>query len=193
VDDSGVTTTRTDADRQPLPDRRSAGGARSARVRPATLREDVVAALLSACLVAGILSDAWAHVHRGRTLEGFFTPWHGLLYAGFVGAAGWTFWLAYQRRDEARRWWRDGFPAGYRLGAIGALGFLAGGLGDMVWHERFGVELGVNAAFSPSHLLVATAGTLLVTSPLRSWWQAPHGPGHAGCARRSAWARWAWP
>jgi hypothetical protein len=56
----------------------------------------------------------------------------------------------------------------------------------MVWHERFGVELGVNAAFSPSHLLVATAGTLLVTSPLRSWWQAPHGPGHPGGGLRAA-------
>jgi hypothetical protein len=150
--------------------------------RPATVREDVVSALLSACMVAGILSDGWAHVHLPDTLEGFFTPWHGLLYAGFVGTAAWTLWVAYQRRDTAPRWWRDGWPTGYRLGAIGVLVFLAGGLGDMVWHETLGVEVGLNAAFSPSHLLIGIGGALLVTSPLRSWWATGSGGGARAAA-----------
>jgi hypothetical protein len=164
VDSSGVSRTQS-VDRP-------RGDALLAAPRPATVREDVLTALLGACLVAGILSDGWAHVHLGRDLEGFFTAWHGLLYAGFAGTAGWTYWLAYQRRDESPRWWRDGWPAGYKLGGLAVLGFLAGGLADMAWHQRFGVELGINAAFSPSHLLIGLAGTLLVTSPLRSWWSA---------------------
>jgi hypothetical protein len=138
--------------------------------RPASLREDLVTAVLGACLIAGILADAWAHVHLPDTLEGFFTPWHGLLYAGYVGTAAWTFWLAYQRRDEAPRWWRDGWPAGYRVGALGALVFAAGGLGDMIWHEVLGVEVALNAAFSPSHQVIVIGAVLLLSSPLRSWW-----------------------
>jgi hypothetical protein len=138
----------------------------------ATTREDLVTALLGACLVGGILADAWAHVRLGDTLEGFFTPWHGLLYAGFIGTAAWTFWVAYQRRDVAPRWWRDGWPAGYGVGAIGVLIFLAGGLGDMIWHEVLGVEVALNAAFSPSHLLILIGAVLLLTSPIRSLWAA---------------------
>ncbi|MEJ3750865.1 hypothetical protein WEI85_47550 [Actinomycetes bacterium KLBMP 9797] len=136
----------------------------------ATLREDAVALLFGACLVGGALSDGWAHANIVETIEGFFTPWHGLLYAGFAASAAWTFWLAYQRRDRAPIWWRDGWPAGYRLGALGVLLFLAAGLADMVWHETIGVEVGLEAGFSPSHMVLDAAGVLIVTSPLRSWW-----------------------
>jgi hypothetical protein len=144
--------------------------ARTDLVRAATPREDAVMVLLAACLVGGALSDGWAHANVIETLEGFFTPWHGLLYAGFAGSAAWTFWLAYQRRDQAPRWWRDGWPAGYRLGALGVLLFLVGGLADMVWHETIGIEVGLEATFSPSHMLLVVGGVLIVTSPLRSWW-----------------------
>ncbi|NBE79781.1 hypothetical protein [Micromonospora rubida] len=140
------------------------------RVPPATRREDLVTVLFGACLTAGAMSDGWAHSNIVETIEGFFTPWHGLLYAGFVATAAWTFWLAYQRRDAAPRWWRDAFPAGYRVGAIGAVVFLLAGLADMAWHEILGVEVGLDAEFSPSHLLLDASAVLLLTSPLRSWW-----------------------
>jgi hypothetical protein len=140
--------------------------------RLATRREDLVTVLLGACLIGGVLADGWAHVNLASTLEGFFTPWHGLLYAGFTATAAWTFWLAYQRRDRAPVWWRDGWPAGYRVGGLGVLVFLVGGLADMVWHETLGVEVGLDAAFSPSHLMLVTGGVLLLSSPLRSWWAA---------------------
>jgi hypothetical protein len=149
--------------------------ARTDLVRVATPREDAVMVLLAACLIGGALSDGWAHANVIETLEGFFTPWHGLLYAGFAGSAAWTFWLAYQRRDQAPRWWRDGWPAGYRLGAIGVLLFLTAGLVDMVWHETIGIEVGLEAAFSPSHMVLAASGVLIVTSPLRSWWASGRG------------------
>ncbi|MEV4482576.1 hypothetical protein [Micromonospora coxensis] len=144
-------------------------------VRPASRREDLVTVVLGACLIAGAMSDGWAHANIVDTIEGFFTPWHGLLYAGFAGTAAWVLWLAYQRRDAAPRWWRDGWPAGYRAGALGIAVFGLGGLGDMVWHETLGVEVGLDAAFSPSHLLIDAGAVLLLTSPLRSWWASAEG------------------
>ncbi|GAA4717946.1 hypothetical protein [Phytohabitans rumicis] len=154
----------------------------SLTVRPtvrevATPREDLITVLLGACFVGGALSDGWAHANVIETLEGFFTPWHALLYSGFAGSAGWTFWLAYSRRARAPYWWRDGWPAGYRVGAIGVLIFLVGGLGDMIWHETFGIEVGLNAGFSPSHMLLVIGAVLMLSSPLRSWWASGAGGG----------------
>ncbi|MGC4806926.1 hypothetical protein [Micromonospora sp. DT233] len=149
------------------------------RVPPASRREDLVTVLLGACLVAGGMSDGWAHNTIADTIEGFFTPWHGLLYAGFAGTLAWTFWLAYRRRGVAPRWWRDGWPAGYRVGAIASLGFLVAGLADMSWHEILGVEVGLDAEFSPSHLLLDVSAVLLLTSPLRSWWASGEGGARA--------------
>jgi hypothetical protein len=135
-----------------------------------TAKEDVVTVVLATLLIGGSLADAWAHSNLASELETFFTPWHGLLYGGFVATAAWTIFLGFRRRREVPRWWRDGWPAGYALGAIGAVGFLAAGFGDMLWHTIFGVEVSLDAVLSPTHLLLAVAGTLLVTSPLRSWW-----------------------
>ncbi|MFC0006542.1 hypothetical protein [Micromonospora siamensis] len=145
----------------------------------ATRREDLLTVLLGTLLVGGALADGWAHINIVETLEGFFTPWHGLLYAGFTATAAWTFWLAYGRRDTAPRWWRDGWPRGYRLGALGVVLFGVGGLADMVWHETLGVEVGLDAAFSPSHMLLDTGAVLLLTSPLRSWWAGGEGGARA--------------
>ena len=145
-----------------------------------TPREDAIAVIFGACLIAGAMADGWAHVNIVDTLEGFFTPWHGLLYAGFTASAAWIFWLAYQRRDASPIWWRDGWPAGYRLGALGVLLFLVGGLADMMWHELLGVEVGLEATFSPSHIVLGVGAVLIVTSPLRSWWAS------GGDGRRAA-------
>src|SRR5688572_4377461 len=135
----------------------------------ATPTEDLITVGLATLLIGGVLSDAWAHTNLGG-LESFFTPWHALLYSGFALTAAWTFWLGYRRRAQAPQWWRNGWPAGYGLGALGAVGFTAAGVLDMIWHSIFGVEITLDIVLSPSHLLLTLSGTLLVTSPLRSWW-----------------------
>jgi len=135
-----------------------------------TAREDLVTVVLATLLIGGSLADTWAHTNLLKSLETFFTPWHALLYGGFAATAAWTIWLGFRRRAEHPRWWRDGWPAGYALGALGAVGFLAAGVGDMLWHTIFGIEVSLDAVLSPTHLLLVVAGTLLVTSPLRSWW-----------------------
>jgi hypothetical protein len=137
----------------------------------ASPREDAVTAFLGALLVGGVLTDAWAHTNRLSTLESFFTPWHAMLYTGFAATAAWTVWLAYRRRTGPR-WWREAWPAGYAVGAVGAAMFAVGGLGDMAWHTVFGIEVGLKTALSPSHLLLDAGAVMLLTSPLRSWWAA---------------------
>jgi hypothetical protein len=143
-----------------------------------TPTEDLVTVVLATLLIGGVLSDAWAHTNLGG-LESFFTPWHALLYSGYALTAAWTFWLGYRRRTQAPQWWRNGWPAGYGLGALGAAGFAVAGVLDMIWHSIFGVEITLDIILSPSHLLLTLSGTLLVTSPLRSWWAT-------GTARRRA-------
>jgi hypothetical protein len=158
-------TTRVAGETKP-----ASSGVTPAPPAAATPFEDLMTVLFGACFVGGALSDAWAHTNIIKTLESFFTPWHALLYTGFVATAAWTFWLGYRRRAGVPRWWRDAWPAGYRLGALGAVLFLVGGVGDMIWHTIFGIESTLDAALSPTHLLLAFSATLLLTSPLRSWW-----------------------
>jgi hypothetical protein len=143
----------------------------------ATPTEDLVSVIFAACIIGGAASDGWAHSNRLSQIqqEGFFTPWHAVLYTGFAASAAWTFFLAYRRRDRAPRWWLDGWPTGYRLGAIGVVTFLFAGLADMIWHTVFGVESTIDALMSPSHILLAVGTVLLTTSAMRSWWASGEG------------------
>jgi len=144
---------------------------------PVTPPQDLITALLGAGLVGGAMSDTWAHINILSDIqgEGFFTPWHGLLYGSFTASAAWLFWLAYRRRDRAPRWWVDAWPAGYALGAVALVIFAFAGLCDMLWHEVFGVEADIDGVLSPSHLLLGVGAVLLITSPLRSWWRVGGG------------------
>ena len=58
---------------------KAAGGSR---------RFDWAVVALSGWLIGGIHLDAWAHHRVAATLETFFTPWHGVLYSGFLALAG---------------------------------------------------------------------------------------------------------
>jgi hypothetical protein len=44
------------------------------------------------------------------------------------------------------------------------------GLGDMAWHEIFGIEQNLAALLSPTHLGLFAGAFLIVTAPLRSLW-----------------------
>lgn len=148
-----------------------------AEVEVATPTEDLVTVIFGTCLMLGAMSDGWAHnnILSDVQAEGFFTIWHGLLYSGFAASAAWTFWLAYRRRERHPRWWVDGWPAGYKAGALGVLLFLAAGVADMAWHTTFGIETSIDALLSPSHLLLCAGSVLLLSSPMRSWWATGEG------------------
>ncbi len=130
---------------------------------------DRVAAALSGWLVGGFLLDVWAHHNLPSTLETFFTPWHGVLYSGFLAVA--AFLVGAFVRNLARGIsWREALPVGYGLSLVGVLIFMAGGIGDVAWHLIFGIEVDVEALLSPSHLALVLGAGLIVSGPLRSAW-----------------------
>ena len=132
-------------------------------------RYDAVMAGLCGVFQAGAYLDLWAHVHRPE-LETFFTPWHAVLYSGFLAVAVGTAVPMALRRPPAVSW-SKALPAGYDLSLVGVLVFFLGGVLDMLWHTVFGVEADVEALLSPSHLVLALGSTLMLTGPLRAAWR----------------------
>jgi len=134
------------------------------------VRYDALIAGLCLVFQAGAYLDVWAHAHRPE-LETFFTPWHAVLYSGFFAVAVATAAPLVLRRRAPGAPWSAALPAGYDLSAIGVLVFFLGGMLDMLWHVVFGIEVGVEALLSPSHLVLAIGATLLLTGPLRAAWR----------------------
>lgn len=99
-------------------------------------------------------------------LDTFFTSWHAVLYGGYALLAGWLLAMVGRRRLNAH--WSGSVPPGYRWGLAGIAVFVAGGILDMAWHVAFGVETGIDALVSPTHLILLTGGVLMLTSPLRA-------------------------
>jgi hypothetical protein len=128
--------------------------------------------LLGLWMIGGIHLDAWAH-HQ-FDVETFFTPWHGVLYSGFlalavvlVGTLAFNVWKG--------RAWRQAMPMGYELSLLGIAVFMAGGMGDMLWHIIFGIEVSIEALLSPTHLMLALGGVFIATGPIRSAWARAEG------------------
>jgi hypothetical protein len=127
-------------------------------------RDDMVTAALSGWVVTGMALDAWAHQNASQ-LETFLTPWHGVLYSGFVALMAWMAWKALA-----------GMPVGYGLGLVGAGIFLVGGVGDWIWHTIFGIEREIEAALSPTHIGLFVGALLMFTTPLRAAWASDRLP-----------------
>jgi hypothetical protein len=137
-------------------------------VRPrGTWAQDMATALASGWVVTGMVLDAWAHQNVSQ-LESFFTPWHAVLYSGFLAAAAWM--VATALAGGGLRPLRLDVPAGYGLGLAGAAVFFAAGIGDGIWHTIFGVERDLEAALSPTHIGLFLGALLIFTTPLRSAW-----------------------
>src|SRR5262245_38823285 len=49
-------------------------------------RFDWLMTILGAWLLGGLYLDGWAHIHVPG-LETFFTPWHAVLYSGYLAGA----------------------------------------------------------------------------------------------------------
>jgi hypothetical protein len=135
----------------------------------ATSRDDWISVAFGGWLIIGVFADGWAHLNLS-TIDSFFTPWHAVLYSGFLASAGEVTWLTLRnlRRGAPVR---AAIPEGYRLGAVGVGIFAVGGVTDMMWHLAFGVEAGIEALLSPTHLVLLTGAFLLITSAARSTWR----------------------
>ena len=118
-------------------------------------------------ILSGLFLDGWFHIHSPQ-IETFFTPWHGVLYSGVGVAVAVIGEHMLRARRRGAGSWRDSVPPGYGLAVIGGAVFVGGAMADMAWHELLGIEVGVEALLSPTHLTLAVAGFLVFTGPLRA-------------------------
>jgi hypothetical protein len=113
--------------------------------------------------------DGWAHTH-GKVDTTFFTPWHAVFYTGFLAVAGALVGALVRQRARCGTW-QQALPPGYHFALLGAVIFACGGVGDMLWHTFFGIEKGVEALFSPTHIMLGCGGWLMVGGPFYAAWQ----------------------
>ena len=131
------------------------------------VRDHRLAVVFGVWMVVGLFLDGWAH-DNGQP-ESFFTPWHGVLYSGFAGAAAAAVWPVLRHRTE-RRVLTQAVPVGHGLTLVALAAFSVGAIGDLVWHETLGVEVGVEALLSPTHLLLLVSGIAALSAPFRAAW-----------------------
>jgi len=141
---------------------------------PGSARLDWTVAALSVGFVGGVFLDGWAHTH-GRVDQTFFTPWHAVFYAGYAAVAAVLVVTVLSNRARGYAWLRAA-PTGYGLSLVGVVVFLVGGVTDLIWHTFFGIEVGVEALLSPTHLILALGLGLIVSGPVRASW-CRHEPG----------------
>jgi hypothetical protein len=120
--------------------------------RNATL--DLLVGAITLWIACGFFLDAWAHGHV--PVETFFTPYHGLFYAGMLALV--VVLLIYRKR----------LPRSYRIPLLGIPIFIAAGIGDMIWHHFLGVEEGVDALLSPTHQALGLGIFFVSSAPIVS-------------------------
>lgn len=126
---------------------------------------DYAVAICGVWISGGFFLDAWAHGHV--PVETFFTPYHAVFYSGMLALA--LVIAAFVLRSRARGYaWADTVPRPYRLALLGVPIFLAGGIGDMLWHRTLGIEEGVDALLSPTHQILGLGIFFLASGPIRS-------------------------
>ena len=132
--------------------------------QPLSRQEEVLGMVFGLWTIIGLFLDGWAHSHQKP--ESFFSPWHGVLYSGFAAAGLWAGWIAWRRREPERSLGQT-MPPGHLVSLLGFGLFGAGAVGDLIWHEVFGIEANVEALLSPTHLLLLAGGSIALSAPLR--------------------------
>jgi hypothetical protein len=131
----------------------------------ATRVDDAVAGLCGGWMMVGLFVDGWAH--RNQKPETFFTPWHGLLYSGFMASAVWML-MVVRRHHGPGLSIRRTIPVGYGFRSVGVGVFGVGAILDLLWHQVFGVEANIEALLSPTHLVLLSSGLLMAVGPIVS-------------------------
>lgn len=134
--------------------------------RDSTRLEDAGMAAVSVWIVTAVYLDGRAHFLE--LPDSFFTWWHLLMYSGVIVATLLLLAMGLRRRKPEQSVVGAALdpPRGYGYSVVGAGLFLLGGLGDMLWHSVFGVEAGLDALLSPTHLVLMSGALLLFMGPL---------------------------
>lgn len=123
-------------------------------------------------MIVGLFIDGWSHSHiTSRATESALTPWHVPLYAGSIACALVIFRIVERYRIPGAGW-RGTAPRGYGLAVVATFLYPVGAALDLIWHAVFGVEGGVEALISPTHVVVISCMGVMVGTAFRSWAQA---------------------
>jgi hypothetical protein len=130
-----------------------------------------------ACLVTlvtlGLAIDTRSH-RESADLDTFFTRAHALGYAAGTGCAVLLLLVVRRRQSAGARGFRA-IPLGFESAVAGIGVYVAGGVGDLIWHEAYGIEQELKILFSPTHLLLMAAMLMLAFGPIRgAWMTAEH-------------------
>ena len=133
-------------------------------------RFDAAFTVLALWMVAGVTWDFAFH-QSGISFEeeGFLTVPHAVFYTAFLAIVV-LFGTAILRNRSRGASFAEAIPFGYGYGVLGIALFAIGGPLDVLWHQAFGAEAGIEALVSPTHLLLATGAVLFFSSPLRAAW-----------------------
>jgi len=132
----------------------------------AGIRFDRVMTIFTCWFLGGLFLDGWAHNH-GQVDNTFFTPWHVVLYSGYFACAVVLVATVFINHWRGYRW-QEAIPGGYELSLLGVPLFLVAGVGDLIWHTLFGFEVGIEPLLSPTHLVLAFSGLLIMSGPFRA-------------------------
>ena len=100
---------------------------------------------------SGAWIDSSAHTYLIDDIETFFTPWHGVLYSGYIFSALVVMYIKNTMKDYK-----------FDVGVLGAVIFGIGGASDAIWHTLLGIETGVEPLITPSHLLLFLGAFLML-------------------------------
>ena len=135
-----------------------------------SLRFEWLVVLSSLWLFAGLYLDGWAHNNIPEQIDSFFTPWHAVLYSGYAVSAA-ILGVTYIFNVRKGYHWLQALPLAYMTSLLGAAIFAVSGNLDFIWHWLFGFEENIEALVSPSHLILAVGGVMIMSGPLRAAWR----------------------
>jgi hypothetical protein len=140
-----------------------------------SLRFDWIFTAACAFLIVGTYLDGWAHVNLAEELETFFTPWHAVMYLGLLLTA--IIMIGVHLRNSARGYpYGRTVPRGYHLTLVGVGVFGLAGAFDMVWHTAWGIEISLEGAFSPPHIMIVVSLVLIAFGAVRAAWHRADAP-----------------
>ena len=121
------------------------------------LHDERAIAFFGTWMLIGLHLDGWAHT--ANKPETFFSPWHFILYSGFGAAVAYFTFRGVVLKKQTE---------GDRLTTAGLVVFIAGAVGDGIWHEIFGIEVDLEALLSPTHLALMIGGLMMLGIAYRS-------------------------
>jgi hypothetical protein len=144
--------------------------------RPMTSwRDDLITMALVVWPVTAMFFDGRNH-NNETGQESFFSLAHMILYAGATLVGLWITRIVVKHQLAAgvdvRRLMIDfkAIPVGYGVAIIGLTLLAIAGPWDLIWHEIYGFEVGVDAIYSPSHLTLFFGALLVASTGIRSMW-----------------------